>query len=279
MYGDKYCPFNPTAPTNPQLGTAVQANLIPPACKAPTTANTCSSAYNNVNGECCPLQGFECSVLYANDQFCTNGALDINKISYKCPQFDKFCFGTQFRKVTGANNEFKACCPASATPVPVKNNVCVPAFGFEATKKGGFFCDLAGEIRPDVVATCTTTTAPPAAANTDCTPTALETTVGTTPAIKCCPKSGYECIGTNDKYCTNGIPDAAKIDVACPTNPNTMKTAAGGNNPAANKYYVKVETTPATYIECPHIGKECDPTTSAYDATTHKNAYCDRIAD
>jgi len=168
VYGDKYCPFNPTAAppqSSPSLGTVVQANLIPPACKAPTTANTCSSAYNNVNGECCPLPGFECSVLYANDQFCTNGALDINKISYKCPQFDKFCFGTQFRKVTGATaNEFKACCPASSTPVPTDADACAAKFGYEANKHGGFFCDLAGKIRKDVVDTCSTTTAPPTTA-------------------------------------------------------------------------------------------------------------------
>jgi hypothetical protein len=161
--------------------------------------------------------------LYANDQFCTNGALDINKISYKCPQFDKFCFGTQFRKVTGASpNEFKACCPASGTPVPTDADACAAKFGYEANKHGGFFCDLAGKIRRDVVDTCSTTTAPPTTAATDCVPTALETTVGTSPAIKCCPKSGYECIGTNAKYCTNNAPDASKIDAACPTNPNTM---------------------------------------------------------
>jgi hypothetical protein len=34
----------------------------------------------------------------------------------------------------------------------------------------------------------------------------------------CCPKSGFECIGTNkDTYCENGAPKTtAGIDAACP---------------------------------------------------------------
>lgn len=98
VYSNQYCPVDLKA-NPPKLGNVLDKSTIRPECQAPPKgAQTCSHVYNAVNGTCCPLKGFECSVLYQFEQFCTKDQIDYSKIDYRCPQFEDICQTTEFRK-------------------------------------------------------------------------------------------------------------------------------------------------------------------------------------
>ena len=275
VYSNKYCPLDIA---NGKLGDVLDPTTIPAECKAPPKgANTCSSAYQPINGACCPIKGYECSVLYQFGQFCTDDHLDYSKIDYKCPQFADICQSDDFRKVEDASNAnaFKACCPKMAGSTPTDAEACKAEYGYSSGVNGGLFCTKAGVVTDDVKAACST---PAAAAAPGATCTSLEEH-SPTDANVCCPKPGFECVGANKtKYCTAaGLPDdtSANWNAACPNKPSVLAGASKCNaSPATNKYFVMDGTVCA---QCPIIGSECDD--AKYPYTGGKNDYCDRVAD